>query len=126
MRFFSERATFAIFALALAGLAVRGASAQPAPQLLVHHDLTVTLDPANHRLKVRDHIRIPGALVTVYTDKLGVTEEARAGSSYLSSEDPRLHFGFGKATVRSLTVRFPDGTIKRVEGATDKILIVKR
>ena len=25
---------------------------------------SVTLDPANHRLKVRDRIRIPGALVT--------------------------------------------------------------
>ena len=36
--------------------------AQPAP--VVHHDLVVTLDPANHRLKVRDRIRIPGALVT--------------------------------------------------------------
>jgi len=31
---------------------------------VVHHDLVVTLDPANHRLKVRNRIRIPGALVT--------------------------------------------------------------
>jgi aminopeptidase N len=31
---------------------------------VVHHDLAVTLDPASHRLKVRDRIRIPGALVT--------------------------------------------------------------
>ena len=31
---------------------------------MIHHDLVVTLDPANHRLKVRDRIRIPGALVT--------------------------------------------------------------
>jgi hypothetical protein len=34
--------------------------AQPAP--VVHHDLVVTLDPPNHRLKVRDRIRIPAAV----------------------------------------------------------------
>jgi aminopeptidase N len=37
-------------------------SAEPGP--VVHHDLTVTLDPASHRVKVRDRIHIPGALVT--------------------------------------------------------------
>jgi hypothetical protein len=37
------------------------ALAQPAP--VVHHDLVVTLDPPNHRLKVRDRIRIPAAVV---------------------------------------------------------------
>ena len=31
---------------------------------MIHHDLVVTLDPANHRLKVRDRIRIPGAFVS--------------------------------------------------------------
>jgi hypothetical protein len=44
------------------------AAATPAvaaePGAVVHHDLIVTLDPAGHRLKVRDRIRIPGALVT--------------------------------------------------------------
>src|SRR5215468_4030956 len=34
--------------------------AQPAP--VVHHDIVVTLDPPNHRLKVRDRIRIPAAV----------------------------------------------------------------
>src|SRR5215510_13535232 len=38
------------------------ASAEQSP--VVHHDLAVTLDPASHRLKVRDRIRVPGALVT--------------------------------------------------------------
>jgi aminopeptidase N len=38
------------------------AAAEQSP--VVHHDLAVTLDPASHRLKVRDRIRIPGALVT--------------------------------------------------------------
>src|SRR6202008_1086016 len=34
------------------------------PNPVVHHDLAVALDPVSHRLKVRDRIRIPGALVT--------------------------------------------------------------
>jgi aminopeptidase N len=40
------------------------ASAQPSHSPVIHHDLAVTLDPANHRLKVRDRIRVPGELVT--------------------------------------------------------------
>ena len=38
--------------------------AQPSPSPVVHHDLVVALDPANHRIKVHDRIRVPGALVT--------------------------------------------------------------
>jgi aminopeptidase N len=44
--------------------AVGSASAEPAQSPVIHHDLVVTLDPANHRLKVRDRIRIPGAFVS--------------------------------------------------------------
>src|ERR1700681_4269833 len=40
------------------------ASSEPSQSPVIHHDLVVTLDPANHRLKGRDRIRIPGALVT--------------------------------------------------------------
>jgi enediyne biosynthesis protein E4 len=45
------------------------------------------------------------------SDGSSQTREVKAGSSYLSSEDPRLHFGLGTETVRSLTVRRPDGTV---------------
>src|SRR5438132_1631576 len=40
------------------------ASAEPSQSPVIHHDLVVTLDPANHRLKVRDRIRISGGFVT--------------------------------------------------------------
>src|SRR5262249_50307146 len=40
------------------------AAAGPLQSPVVHHDLVVTLEPADHRLKVRDRIRIPGELVT--------------------------------------------------------------
>jgi ASPIC and UnbV/FG-GAP-like repeat len=53
----------------------------------------------------------PGAEVTVtLPDGRELRRELAAGSSYLSSEDPRLHFGLGDATsVRELHVRWPDG-----------------
>ena len=43
-----------------------------------------------------------------------VSQEVRAGSSYLSSEDERVHFGLGAATsVARLTVRYPWGARER-------------
>ncbi len=54
-----------VFLLAAACAAVAPiAFAQQSQSPVVHHDLVVTLDPANHRLKVRDRIRIPGAFIT--------------------------------------------------------------
>jgi hypothetical protein len=53
----------------------------------------------------------PGTLVTaVLPDGRELVREAFAGSSYLSSEDPRSHFGLGTAgTVSELVVRWPSG-----------------
>ena len=53
----------------------------------------------------------PGAVVTaVLPDGRRLVDELHAGSSYLSSEDPRAHFGLGKAKrVDELTVRYPGG-----------------
>ena len=53
----------------------------------------------------------PGALVSVVLpDGRKLQREARAGGSYLSSEDPRCLFGLGDATeVKELVVRWPDG-----------------
>ena len=51
----------------------------------------------------------PGTEVTaVLPDGRELRRELQAGSSYLSSEDPRLHFGLGEARkVRELVVRVP-------------------
>jgi ASPIC and UnbV/FG-GAP-like repeat len=53
----------------------------------------------------------PGAVVTaVLDDGRKLVREAYAGSSYLSSEDPRCHFGLGAAdNVSELVVRWPGG-----------------
>ncbi len=67
----------------------------------------------------------PGAVVTAaLPDGRRLVQELHAGSSYLSSEDPRAHFGLGKATrVDELTVRYPDGRMTRLRGVpADQVL----
>ena len=60
----------------------------------------------------------PGAVVTaVLPDGRRLVQELHAGSSYLSSEDPRAHFGLGKArSVQELIVRYPGGRETRLSG----------
>jgi enediyne biosynthesis protein E4 len=50
----------------------------------------------------------------------------QAGSSYLSSEDPRVHFGLRETkVVRELHVRFPDGsTERRSNVAADRVVVL--
>jgi Na+-translocating ferredoxin:NAD+ oxidoreductase RnfD subunit len=70
----------------------------------------------------------PGAKVTAeLPDGRKLVREVQAGSSYLSSEDPRLFFGLGSATtVRTLVVRYPGGKITRLSGiAANQILKLK-
>src|SRR5258708_3497242 len=67
---------------ALCGVA--GPAPSNAQTPVVHHDLAVTLDPANHRLKVRDRIRVPGALVTApFTISLNADLNVQAASGGL-------------------------------------------
>ena len=55
-----------------------------------------------------------GAVVTVSAADLVQRAERRAGDSYLSNSDPRLHFGLGtRTTVDSVEVRWPNGAIQR-------------
>jgi Na+-transporting NADH:ubiquinone oxidoreductase subunit NqrB len=83
--------------------------------------------PKRHWLEVRFRTFAPGAVVTATLDDgRKLVREVQAGSSYLSSEDPRVHFGLGKAaTVARLTIRFPDGTTTSLENvAADRIVDV--
>jgi hypothetical protein len=55
-----------------------------------------------------------GAVVTVRAADLVQRAERRAGDSYLSHSDPRLHFGLGtQARVDSVEVRWPNGDVQR-------------
>ena len=56
--------------------------------------------PKRHWLEVRLRTFAPGAVVTATLgDGRKLVREVQAGSSYLSSEDPRVHFGLGKAAT---------------------------
>jgi hypothetical protein len=83
--------------------------------------------PAGHWLEVGLARFAPGARVTAtLADGRRIVREVQAGSSYLSSEDPRPHFGLGRATrVATLTVRYPDGATVRLRNVrADRIVRV--
>jgi ASPIC and UnbV/FG-GAP-like repeat len=67
----------------------------------------------------------PGAeLTAVLPDGRKLRREVQAGSSYLSSEDPRCHFGLGKAReVAELIVRWPGGEVSRLTGVSANQLL---
>jgi ASPIC and UnbV/FG-GAP-like repeat len=64
-----------------------------------------------HWLEVKLPRFAPGAIVTAtLPNGHRLAQEVHAGSSYLSSEDPRVHFGLGRETgAREVTVRYPGG-----------------
>jgi enediyne biosynthesis protein E4 len=70
---------------------------------------------ANHRVLfrlvgARSNRAAVGARVTVYTSSMIQIDEVRAGGSYNSTNDPRLHFGLGRDAVMSkVTVQWPSG-----------------
>ncbi|MEP6813549.1 MAG: CRTAC1 family protein, partial [Actinomycetota bacterium] len=69
----------------------------------------------------------PGAVVTaVLPNGKRLSREVTVGSSYLSSEDPRVHFGLGRVTrVARLIVRFRSGTTTQVDRiAADRVVSV--
>jgi hypothetical protein len=70
----------------------------------------------------------PGTRITVTLDDgTEMVREIHAGSSYLSSEDPRAHFGLGSADrAASVVVDWPDGSSSRYDDvAADQILQVE-
>jgi hypothetical protein len=80
---------------------------------------------SGHWLEVKLPRFTPGAVVTAtLPDGRRLVREVHDGSSYLSSEDPRVHFGLGAATsVRELTVRYPGRrTTRLADVAADRIV----
>ncbi|HEY0414891.1 MAG TPA: FG-GAP-like repeat-containing protein [Gaiellaceae bacterium] len=82
-----------------------------------------------HWLEVRTKPLSPGATVTVeLAHGRRLVRQVQAGSSYLSSEDPRVHFGLGRATVAArVVVRFPFGGTRVLHDvAADRVVVVRR
>jgi len=73
--------------------------------------------PANHWIKVRLHgtrsnRSAIGARVVIRSGGKAQVQEVMSQSSYVSANDPRLHFGLGAADSVELEVRWPLGTIE--------------
>jgi len=57
-----------------------------------------------------------GARATLKTSKRSMIREVQAGSSYLSQDDLRLHFGLGSnETIDSIEIRWCDGAVERID-----------
>jgi hypothetical protein len=71
----------------------------------------------------------PGARITAtLPDGTTLRREVQAGSSYLSSEDPRVLLGLGGATtVTDLVIRYPDGRLDHLtDVAADQVVSARR
>jgi hypothetical protein len=68
-----------------------------------------------------------GARATARAGSLVLVDEVRAGGSYLSQNDLRLHFGLGASTTIDLEVRWPDGGVSTHAGLpADRLLRLDR
>ena len=80
------------------------------PAVLLQNDLSET-GAALNWLQVSLEKFSPGArVVAILPDGRELVREVQTGSSYLSTEEPRLHFGLGAASTADLIVYWPDGT----------------
>ncbi|HET6899281.1 MAG TPA: CRTAC1 family protein, partial [Vicinamibacteria bacterium] len=87
-----------------------------APQVL-HNEVA----GAGHWLRVKlkgkgANLDAIGAIVTVKAGPLTLTRVVQSGTSYISQDDMRRHFGLGPATqAESVEVKWPDGTVSRLQ-----------
>ncbi len=86
-----------------------------------HWLLVDTVDPRLNR-------RALGARVTVASGQLRQVRTVQSAMSYLSSSDPRAHFGLGAAASPvSIAVRWPDGLEETFDGiAVDQAVVLRR
>lgn len=68
-----------------------------------------------------------GARISLRAGDRVFVQEVRSGSSYISNNDMRVHFGLGRmATIDTVEVRWPSGLTEKFEGlAADKIHTLK-
>ncbi len=69
-----------------------------------------------------------GARVEVQTKNSRQMRVVRAQSSYLSSSDPRVHFGIGAdVRVERVKISWPDGLVQQLESLdVDRLVVVRR
>jgi hypothetical protein len=96
------------------------------PTLLLNHGTA-----KNHRvlfklIGTKSNKMAVGARVTVKAGKLVQMSEVRAGGSYISSNDPRLHFGLGtESKMDEVEIQWPSGRKETLQNvAADSIYTI--
>ena len=80
------------------------------------HWLLIELVGSGHRDAI-------GSKVIVTAAGMRQVRERQSGGSYLSSHDPRLHFGLGEATSADINIVWPDGEVQSMTAvAADQIV----
>src|SRR5258708_37178745 len=98
-----------------------------APPSLLRNDVSGN----NHWLKVKligtkSNRSAIGARVVVKAGDTTQSQELMSQYSFLSSNDPRLHFGLGAATKAEIGVRWPNGDWQNIgDRAADQLITVK-
>ena len=97
------------------------------PPSLLRNDVA----PGNHWLKVKllgtkSNRSATGARVSVRVGNKTQTQEIQSQSSFVSCNDPRLHFGLGTELKADVHVRWPNGTSQVLPNiSADQLLTVK-
>ncbi len=87
--------------------------------------------PGNHWIKLRlegtksNRSAIGARVLMRYGGKVQV-QEVQSQSGYLSSNDPRLHFGLGAATTADVEIHWPMGTVEKYAGLAAGQLVTIR
>lgn len=88
------------------------------------HSILVRVVIATGPATKRDAI---GARISVTANGQTQIDEVRSGGSYISQNDFRLHFGLGKATSASLSIRWPDGKTENVPSvAAEQVVTIEQ
>lgn len=97
------------------------------PPSLLRNDVS----GSEHWLKVkligtRSNTSAIGSVVTAVYGKQRQSQAVMASSSYLSSSDPRLHFGLGKAQTADVEIVWPSGVHESIKSLhADHLVTVK-
>jgi hypothetical protein len=101
------------------------------PSLFINETFINETKNRNHRVLfrlvgTRSNRAAIGARVTVFTSTMTQIDEVRGGSGYLSSNDPRLHFGLGNESVmKRVQIQWPSGRSEELKNvAADAIYTI--
>jgi hypothetical protein len=96
------------------------------PTLLLNTNKSANHRVLFHLIGTKSNRAAIGARVTIHAGGVTQFDEVRAGGSYLSQNDLRLHFGLGTAArIDSMEVRWPNGKAETLKDVTsDKIYTI--